>query len=467
MILTITTTHQPATDLGYLLHKNPRNHRREKLAFGDAHVFFPEASDDRCTAALMLEVDPIRLVRGPRGMRTLEHYVNDRPYAANSFLSTAIARLFGTALSGRSKERQDLADTEIDFEVQLPALPCRGGEGVLRELFEPLGYTVTATTHALDEKFLDWGNSRTLSVTLTTRQTLQNLLRHLYVLVPVLDDEKHYWVGRDEVEKLLHKGDEWLADHPAKEMIVSRYLKRRGHLTRDALARLVDDADVDAEEADAQRDEDQKEKPLRLNDQRMEAVLRVLTDLRVTSVVDLGCGEGRLLKDLVKQPQFTKVIGVDVSCHALERAAKRLKFDWMGDHQRERIELRQGSMVYRDDAIKNMDAIAAVEVIEHMDPWRLPAFEDAVFAHANPRVAVVTTPNVEFNVTFENLAHGKLRNRDHRFEWTRQEFHDWADRVAEAHGYAVRYEGIGEVIEPHGAPTQMAIFTRKEASHED
>src|ERR1700730_16873886 len=163
MLFTITNTRLPATDLGYLLHKSPfRVHSFEQV-FGKTHVFYPETSPDRCTAALLLEMDPIGLVRNRRGpsgeAHVLEEYVNDRPYAASSFLSVAIARTFGPAITGNNKERQELADTPLPLEARITVLPCRGGENLLRRLFEPLGYEVAAVRHPLDEKFPEWGRA--------------------------------------------------------------------------------------------------------------------------------------------------------------------------------------------------------------------------------------------------------------------------------------------------------------------
>src|SRR5580700_10503262 len=145
MLLTIATSHQPATDLGYLLHKNPARLQTEALSFGVGHVFYPEASMERCTAALLIEIDPVALVRGrgPAGEGgQLEQYVNDRPYAANSFLSVALGRIFSTAMSGRSKERQELAESPIPLIAHLPVIAARGGEDLVKRLFEPLGYSV-------------------------------------------------------------------------------------------------------------------------------------------------------------------------------------------------------------------------------------------------------------------------------------------------------------------------------------
>ena len=267
-------------DLGYLLHKNPTKLHSFELSFGKAHVFYPEATAEKCTAALLLDVDPVGLVRGKRGMReggTLDQYVNDRPYVLSSFLSVAMGRAFGTAMSGRSKGRQELADLPIPLTANLAVVACRAGEGLIRELFEPLGYSVVAQQHPLDEKFPEWGEGPYYSVTLTGTFRLQDLLNHLYVLVPVLDAEKHYWIGQDEIEKLLRKGEGWLASHPHKETIVKRYLPGRRQLAREALARLTeeDNPDPDAtEEAHAEK-ETKMEEPIRLWQQRMGAVVAV------------------------------------------------------------------------------------------------------------------------------------------------------------------------------------------------
>lgn len=467
MLLTISTTHHPATELGYLLHKHPDRVQRFELSFGSAHVFYPEASEGRCTAALLLEVDPIGLVRGRRGDRgageagLLTQYVNDRPYAASSFLSVAISRVFGSALKGQCKDRPELVETELPFSATVAALPCRGGAAVVHRLFEPLGYEVSiAESPAVGDAH--WGLGPHRNVTLTARRRLADLLAHLYVLIPVLDDDKHYWVGDEEVEKLLRLGEGWLAGHPEKELIARRYLKHRSHLAREALARLADEDDPDPD-ASAERKESEEERleaPLRLNDVRMEAVVEALRESGARRVLDLGCGEGRLLRDLLRQKQFVEIVGVDASVRALEIATTRLKLDRLAPRQRERIKLLHGALTYRDERLSGYDAAAAVEVIEHLDPDRLGAFERVLFEFARPQTIVLTTPNREYNAKFPNLAAGALRHRDHRFEWTREEFAAWATPVASAHGYRVEFAPVGEFDEAHGAPSQMAIFQR-------
>ncbi|HEX6717690.1 MAG TPA: 3' terminal RNA ribose 2'-O-methyltransferase Hen1 [Pyrinomonadaceae bacterium] len=464
MLLTITSTTAPATDLGYLLHKNPSRLHSFPLSFGQVHVFYPEATNERCTAALLLDVDPVALVRNRRGPAgeggTLDQYVNDRPYVASSFLSVAIARVLGSALGGRSKGRPELTDVPLQLTAKISVLPSRGGDKFLRLLFEPLGYEVAVTGYDLDDKFPEWGGSSYYTVELRGNLRLQDLLTHLYVLVPVLDNEKHYWVGDDEVEKLLRHGSGWLATHPEREEITKRYLKYRRDLAREALSRLVDEEspDPDVTASVHNNEEEAIERPLNLNEQRNNAVLAALKSSGAKRVVDLGCGEGKLLRALLDDRGFEEIVGLDVSHRALQIAQERLKLERLPTRQRERLRLIQGSLMYRDKRLTGYDAATVVEVIEHLDEPRLAAFERVLFEFARPASVVLTTPNIEYNVRFETLPAGKLRHKDHRFEWTREQFKKWAERIAELYGYKVRLLPIGTEDPSIGAPTQMAVF---------
>ncbi|MDE2937552.1 MAG: 3' terminal RNA ribose 2'-O-methyltransferase Hen1, partial [Chloroflexota bacterium] len=461
MLLTISTTHQPATDLGYLLHKNPGRLQSFTLPFGRAYVFYPVADAERCTAALLLDIDPVGLVRSGAGASSsggwLQQYVNDRPYVASSYLSVAIASVFSSALSGNSRERPELAQQAIPLEAQLPTLPSREGDALIRRLFEPLGYSVEIQEHPLDAGFPEWGASPCFGVSLEGVVKLRDLLAHLYVLLPVLDDAKHYWVGDDEVDKLLRFGAGWLVQHPHQELISARYLKRQRSLVRQALDRLSDDvqADPDGAAERGQHDEERLETPLRLGEQRMQAVLVALREVGATRVLDLGCGEGNLLGEMLKEPAFQAIAGMDVSHRALETAHSRLRLDNLPTAQRERVSLLQGSLTYQDKRLAGFDAAVAMEVIEHIEPERMEAFEAAVFGAAHPGAVIITTPNSEYNGLFENLPSGEFRHRDHRFEWTRNQFQDWARGVASRRGYEARFQGIGSEHPVHGAPTQM------------
>jgi len=463
MLLTITTTHQPATDLGFLLMKHPDNIHVSELPFGRATVVYPESSDVRCTAALLVEVDPIELVRGKQGRPgQQDQYVNDRPYAASSLLSAAITRMLGTAMSGRSKNRQELADEPLPFSATVSPVPVRGGRNLVERLFAPLGYAVEVTPIPLDPTRPEWGDSPYVCLSISAKVRLAALLSHLVVLIPVLDNAKHYFVGDDEVEKLLRRGDGWLDQHPERELIVHRFLKGFRSLVDAATARLDESVVPEPGEVTLTRDagEEVYERPLRLNDIRLERVAAVLSAAGAASVIDLGCGEGRLLRLLLEDRAFTRIVGVEVSPSLLARAGDRLRLERLPDMLRKRIELLQGSLVYRDDRLMGFDAAAIIEVIEHIDVERLPALETAVFVHARPRTVVVTTPNADYNELFTGLTAGSLRHDDHRFEWTRAEFERWAQGVASRHGYEARFEGIGPQDAAHGAPTQMAIFTQ-------
>jgi 3' terminal RNA ribose 2'-O-methyltransferase Hen1 len=429
----------------------------------------PEATEDRCTAAVLLDVDPVALSRG-RGARKgegqpLEPYVNDRAYAASSFLSVALTRMFRSAMAGTCKDRPALVDAALPLEATLACLPCRGGEELLRQLFEPLGYNVTATGGPLDTSFPEWGASPYFRVTLRATCKLRDLLTHLYVLVPVFDDEKHYFVGDDEVAKLLRHGEGWLASHPACELITKRYLRHQRSLADDALRQLLREEELDADEPAERhaRAEEALERPMRRDEQRIGAVVEVLKASGAKSVVDLGCGEGKLVRALLREPAFDRIAGLDVAHRALERAADRLRLESLPDRLRSRVTLLHGSLLYRDKRLAGFDAAALVEVVEHLDPPRLRAFERVVFKFARPRTVVLTTPNAEYNVHFADLAAGKLRHKDHRFEWTRAERQSWARSLADRYGYAVRLLGVGADDPTTGPPTQMAVFERRPA----
>lgn len=468
VILTVSSTASPATDLGYLLHKHPDRVQSFELPLGTAHVFYPEADESRCTAALLLEVDPIGLVQrrrsGVDGF-ALAQYVNDRPYAASSMLAVAISRVFGTALRGECVARPALAAGPLPLTITVPAVPCLGGAALAHDLFAPLGWDVTTRTEPLDLAIgaltpdRPWGDSRYVDLTLVGHIRLADALTQLYVLLPVLDGAKHYWVGPDEIDKLLGRGGDWLQSHPQRDLILRRYLAHQRSYVEDATARLdaLDGCGPDTEIDDG----DTAPPPRPLLQYRRTAVLTALRDVGAHRVVDLGCGEGTLLRDLLDDPTFTEIVGVDVSAAALDRAARRLDLERMPERRRSRIELHQSSATYRDRRMARFDAMVLMEVVEHVDPDRLAALERSVFAQARSGAVVMTTPNAEFNVRYAHLAAGMLRHPDHRFEWTRTEFAGWADGIADRHGYQVEFRPVGEADPELGAPTQLALFTRR------
>jgi 3' terminal RNA ribose 2'-O-methyltransferase Hen1 len=463
MLLTITYTGQNTTDLGYLLYKNPYRPQMFELNHGKAYVFYPEVSEERTTVALLLDINPIDLARGKAGKTGsgLFDYVNDRPYVSSSFMSTAISNVFGTAMTGRADAHQELSDSTLDLTATVTMLPCRGEQEKINNVFEPLGYTVNFETFVSDENFPDWGESKYINLTIKGKVRLRDLLKHLYVLIPVFDRQKHYWVGTDEVEKLLRKGEDWLPNHPEKEYITGRYLNRRSSLVNMAFERLAIASAVDGEvlSAEPKETEDKSDKKLNLNAQRLGSVVAALKSCGAKKVIDIGCGEGNLLKLLMKERQFTDIAGVDVSHIALDRASAKLKLERVGDSIRERIRLFQGSLTYKDKRFEGYDAACVIEVIEHLDITRLAAFERVLFEFAKPPVVVLTTPNKEYNANYGFLHEENLRHGDHRFEWTRAEFREWADKIADKFNYTVQFSEIGDADETYGAPTQMGVFT--------
>ncbi|MEU4396185.1 3' terminal RNA ribose 2'-O-methyltransferase Hen1 [Kribbella sp. NPDC023855] len=501
MFLTIATrstgAEVPATDLGFLLHKNPARPQSVEVAGGVAHVVYPEATAERCTAAVLLEVDPIALVRSGKGRAaegfTLGQYVNDRPYAASSLLAVALGKLFRTAMNGRCDARPELAAQSIPLEIHIPALPCRGGVALAGRFFEPLGWSVDARPIALDPEIPSWGDSRYVDLHLTGVLRLADALNHLYVLLPVLDDTKHYWVGTDEIDKLIRAGEGWLANHPEKALISRRYLAHRRNLTDTALERMAEaDGDLLHEEPATEVGDNLPASadptvaaagappnpstspetpagiagdaaPLSLGVQRREAVLEVLREVGGRRVGDLGCGEGVLVGELLKDGRYDQVVATDVSSRALGFAERRLHVGEMSDRQRERLRLFQSSVTYADARLAGLDAAVLMEVVEHVDPPRLPALAKAVFGAARPGAVVVTTPNSEYNVRFETLPAGEFRHPDHRFEWTRIEFQTWAESVCTSYGYSVEFRPVGPDDPEVGPPTQLALFRRKEA----
>ena len=479
MLLTITAAGEHAHALSFLLHKHPDKLQQVELPVGVAYIFYPECEKEKVTAALLLDIDPIGMVRNAKNFAgkdfLLGQYVNDRPYVASSFMSSAISKAFSSAMNGSCKEYPEFIDMPLALTAKISVLPApRGGELLIKRLFEPLGYTVEAERHLLDTQFSEWGYGKYFTLTLKNTLSLKELLSHLYVLIPVLDNEKHYFITQNEVEKLLQKGKGWLEQHPEREIIVSRYLINLKSLVRSAFEVLqavedgiIPDTDNEAEQDELTKIEDtaaahtqlQKVKKERLHDIRLKLVAEKLKQSGAASVIDLGCGDGKLLRLLLKEKQFTRIAGTDVSYSELEKSQDKLHWNEMPEKQRERLSLFQSSLTYRDKRFSGFDAAAVVEVIEHLDPNRLPALEKSLFTYAKPQTIVLTTPNREYNVRYENLSAGKVRHSDHRFEWTRSEFEAWAERVARENNYTVAFFPVGEEEENIGAPSQMAVFT--------
>lgn len=470
MLLTLKTQGSQASEIGFLLHKHPDRFQSFPVRFGVCHAFYPQVESDAVTFCLMLDLDSTAMARNKQSATpfALAKYVNDRPYVASSMMSSAIVSALRSALNGKCAKRPELVDKRWEWTIEIDVLPVKGGYSFLKEMFEPLGYKVDAQSVVLDSQFPQWGDSSYFHVRLACQSTLCRVLRHLYILMPVFDLQKHYFSGSDELEKLLAKGEAWLADHPARDSIIRRYLRFQPHLRRQAISQLTEDESRDSETRAAGSGDEQElrlegvlgEKKVSLNRQRLDAVQKRVIQYGGRSLLDLGCGEGKLLKRLLKHSDLSQIVGVDVSLRCLELAHRRLKLDQLPDFQAQRIQLMHASLGYRDQRLEGFDIATVVEVIEHLDPHRLEAFERVLFRHARPNGVIVTTPNSEFNVVWESLPAGKFRHPDHRFEWTRDEFLAWCQRIEKEYGYSFEIEGIGPIEASVGTPTQMACFRK-------
>ena len=463
MLLTLRTTHAPATDLGYLLHKNPARAQSFDLSFGQAHVFYPEVTRRRCTAALLLDVDPVALVRGPARRGADAGAVRQRPPVCRLLVPERRARPGlrqrpGRALQGAARnwprrrcrwKRAGSRPQPGRGRVSCAACSSRWATPSRRK---PTRWTPT---------FPDWGDSPYFSVTLTGTVRLADLLTHLYVLIPTLDSGKHYAIGDDEVEKLIRKGEGWLAAHPEKETIVRRYLKapalagagRPGaaHAGRGAGGRRGRGAARPRGRGRRAQDQPARAAPGRGPGGAERRAAR-------SACWTWAAAKGACWSLLLQERQFTDILGMDVSYRSLEMAQDKLRLDRLPPMQRERDHAHARLADLPRRAAGRLRAAAVVEVIEHLDPPRLAAFERVLFEFARPKTVVVTTPNVEYNPKFETLPAGQFRHKDHRFEWTRAEFQSWADGICERFGYTARFLPIGPEDAEVGAPSQMAVF---------
>jgi 3' terminal RNA ribose 2'-O-methyltransferase Hen1 len=470
MMLSIACKNLSEEELGFLLHKNPARVHPLDLSFGKVYVFFDEPPEGhQAQVCLLVDVDPLAMVQGRGGLGHQDAlYVNDRPYVASSLLASAVTKVFGTALSGRCKERPELVDREIEWTFAMPFVARGSMLNALFHLFEPLGYEFDPDLLNYDSS-VDYATSaRPILTRIAVRTTLSEALSHLVVLIPVLDGENHRWVDDGDLVPFVRRVESWLPDHPYGMYILRRALKYQTSLVKafterfpaitGSMARLPqleanvwDDATVEA--AGCQ--------PLSLNSQRFSAVEAVVSALSPSSIVDLGCGDGSLVSQLVKQTSIQKLVGMDVNPLVLSRARARLEHLSLTKAQTEKIQFIHGSLAYRDPRVKGFDLALLIEVIEHIDAERLETLEHQVFDYGQYSTVVVTTPNREFNDLYVGMEKGKMRHSDHRFEWTRQEFLNWAKRIGDAFGYNYEISEIGAGNPAVGSPTQMAVFSKK------
>jgi 3'' terminal RNA ribose 2''-O-methyltransferase Hen1 len=457
MLLTITYKGKDTQDLGYMLFKNPNRPQSVKLTTGSAYVYYPKVSDEETTIALLLDINSLDLAKGEKGKdvqpQSLFDYVNDRPYVASSFLATAMNKVFGTAISGRGDEYQELVDSKLNLSATIHMFPCPVDKERINKVFEPLGYEVNYETFLLDNKFPEWGDSKYVNLTVSGNVVLRDLLKQIILLIPVFDKFKHYDVSnQDELNKLLKLGDGWLSDHPEKDFIVNRYLQFKKGLVNKAQEHLKSDVD----EIEESIDKAVTEKEESLNTTRFNSVINELIKIEAKSVLDIGCSNGKLLEAIRDKMPNIKLAGIDVHLKAVSIADKMAN-----KKDLDKIDFFQSSILYKDKRFKGYDAVTAIEVMEHIDEFKLYLFEKVLFGYINPRVAILTTPNKDYNENYDNINNKGLRHFDHRFEFTKREFESWVTKICSKYGYIYFFKSIGKADEKDQQPTLMVTFMKK------
>lgn len=446
MQLTIRATGDNVKAISYLVSKNPENLYERNQKGHLVRMFYSKFADKELEMTVFVTPDPLELMQNKSNSFDITHYINDREFAVSSIFCSFIRSALGTALNGQPKEEYaQWVGHEFPFVLELGPVASTLSDQQLKDLFEPMGYQVDIERPEIHYSFQLKESSTVRTLTLTGYQTLQNSLRHLFVLIPVIDNYKHYFIDEKEIEKLERYGDGWLEEHPMREMIYRQALRFK------EIYSLVESPNT----------EEKPEEPVRkvrLNEMRYEKIVETAKLLKPNSIVDFGSGEGKLAVQLGFINGVQEVLAVEPSQAATLKAVKR--FEKVKDRS-SFIEPTTlwGSLFYYDERLKGKDLIILCEVIEHIDAQRLPKAFDTILNLYAPESLIITTPNQEYNEIYDMEDH--FRHDDHRFEWTRQEFQEWCKARNHLDLYELEFSGIGEENLNQGFPTQMCVFKRK------
>lgn len=443
MLFKITTKNRDPNDLSFLLHKHHAKIHNVETRHGQAIVFFSEKSYDVTSCCVTMEIDSIGLTKRfdhGNGQIGLDAYVNDSPYSYSQIMNSAVRKVFGTTLTGVCKMKPELSSLEIDFEILLTPVRVPSKDLVVN-LFEPLGYDITMSDHSKYSKNVDFGLNPYVSIKLKKKGVLSLILSHINVLLGAIDTRRVNEINDDEIESLVNRSISWINEHPKKEFLLQRLLKKKKHVLA---AKLM--LDPNSEETKAEGEFAPRR---RLNDDRHDKIVEIVKSLKPKKLLDLGCGEGNFLKKIANE-DIEKITGVDSFIEVL-RWAKRKTEGYKN------INLVQSGLTYHDKRLQGYDTATLIEVIEHNDHERLKLIIDNIFGHMSLDNIIISTPNIEYNVIYNVIG---FRHNDHRFEMTRKEFNDWAENIGLTYKYFVSFDGAGEVSSDHGQPTQIAIFRK-------
>ncbi|WP_310831561.1 3' terminal RNA ribose 2'-O-methyltransferase Hen1 [Paenibacillus pedocola] len=476
MHLIIRATGTGAGMLSHLLAKNPNNlyDRTEKEA--RVRIVFTVSSEEETEAVIYVTPDPIELVKGDSSAHNdITQYINDREFVTSSLFCSYIRPALGTALNGKPKEAyMPWVGKPLKLELTFGPVASNLPDRTLEELFTALGYEVQLERGDAEYSFALKTRSSARYIKLAGEQTLQTALQQLFVLIPALDDYKHYYISDDEVDKIRRYGAGWLEEHPQRSLILKRTLRFAGAIKqyeamaakekRSTAENSVDSEDVPAAvtvSGESAVTEMQEEPKIRLNDLRYAAIAAAVEELYAkATIVDFGSGEGKLSAKLSSVPGVREIKAVEPSAASQLRAMDR--FAKLADKPGIIVpDPVTGSLFYFDESLRGKDVMILCEVIEHIDEYRLARVMENIFAEYAPKTLIVTTPNKDYNAVYE-MEQEELRHGDHRFEWGRKAFSVWCARWTETFDYTAELTGIGEGSVEFGYPTQMAIFTKGE-----
>ncbi|WP_342431763.1 3' terminal RNA ribose 2'-O-methyltransferase Hen1 [Neobacillus sp. FSL H8-0543] len=446
MQLSLTVRGTGAETVSYLIAKNPTNlYERNEKGF-KVRLVYPTFTNDEAEFLIYVQPDPIDLARNSAEKYDITSYINDREFAVSSIFVSAIRKALGTALNGKpDEEYTEWVDHPFVMELNFGPVATDLNDREIEDLFKPIGYKVTIESGV--STFREKSSAK--FITITGEQTVQNALKHISTLIPVIDNYKHYFIDEREVEKLDRYGDDWLESHPAKLLILKRALRYQSLIVKSKFYHREQSTKGIVEQP-----------KVRLNEQRYDAIVNYIKGLpNRETIVDLGAGEGKLSVQFGFIDGVKEILSIEPSSKSRVKAIKR--FQEENDKERY-IEPKSlaGSLYYFDERLQNKDIIVLCEVIEHIDEHRLPNIFKTIVNDYRPRILIVTTPNQEYNVVYE--MDDEMRHDDHRFEWTRAEFREKCEQWTKDSSYQVSFQGIGEEIESYGQPTQMAIFRREE-----
>lgn len=449
MQLTIRATGQDAKVISYLLAKNPNNLYERSVNGHFIRMFYSQFAEEEVEVTFFVTPDPIGLSSNQSEIYDITSYINDREFVVSSIFCTFLRTALGTALNGKPKEDYiSWVNHSFPLEFSFGPLASNLSNLEIEELFQPLGYEVAITYGEVNYRVNIKKKSTARYITLKGLTTLQKGLRQLFVLIPVLDNYKHYYIDEKEIEKIERYGEGWLDTHPQRQFILKQALRFK------EVYSLV-------ERQSEEKQNTEVEQKVRLNDLRYEKIIQKVNEFKNRdTIVDLGSGEGKLSVKLGFVDGVKEILAVEPSESESIKALKRFE----KVQEKENFVMPKqiiGSLFYYDERLKNKDIIILCEVIEHIDAYRLPKIMRTILHDYRPKVLLITTPNKEYNEVYQ-LGDGAHRHSDHRFEWTREEFSDWCETQSEASEYNVTFDGIGEEHELYGYPTQMCIFTRKE-----